>query len=210
MDAVFVLYDQMTALDLVGPYEVLAGHPHVTPHFAASRIGNLRCDNGLTLHADVTFDEVRAPDLVVVPGSSHWRTALENDELISWLAVAHPAARWTTSVCTGSTLLARAGILAGRRATSHWTVRDTLAADGAVVSTERVVVAGDVITCAGVSAGIDMGLTLAAALWGEPTAAAIQLALEYDPRPPFDNGSPEKARPEIVAAVRAALTPETM
>jgi transcriptional regulator GlxA family with amidase domain len=205
VDAVFVLYDQMTALDLVGPYEVLAGHPQVTPHFVASRIGSLRCDNGLTLYAGATFDEVPAPDLIVVPGSSHWRTALDDDELISWLAVVHPAAAWTTSVCTGSTLLAKAGILAGRRATSHWAVRDTLAAEGAVVSTERVVIDGDVITCAGVSAGIDMSLTLAAALWGEPTATAIQLALEYDPEPPFDNGSPEKARPEIVAAVRAAL-----
>lgn len=206
MDAAFVLYDQMTALDLVGPYEVLAGHPQVAPHFVASRIGTVRCDNGITLYADATFDELPNPDLIVVPGSSHWRTALDNDELISWLAAVHPAATRTISVCTGSTLLAKAGILAGRRATSHWTVRDALAAYGAVVSTDRVVIDGDVITCAGVSAGIDMGLTLAASLWGESTASAIQLALEYDPQPPFDNGSPEKARPEIVAAVRAALS----
>jgi transcriptional regulator GlxA family with amidase domain len=206
MDAAFVLYDQMTALDLVGPYEILAGHPQVAPHFVASRIGTVRCDNGITLYADATFDELPNPDLIVVPGSSHWRTALDNDELIGWLAAVHPAATRTISVCTGSTLLAKAGILAGRRATSHWTVRDALAAYGAVVSTERVVIDGDVITCAGVSAGIDMGLTLAASLWGESTASAIQLALEYDPQPPFDNGSPEKARPEIVAAVRAALS----
>jgi transcriptional regulator GlxA family with amidase domain len=206
VDAAFVLYDQMTALDLVGPYEILAGHPQVAPHFVASRIGTVRCDNGITLYADATFDELPNPDLIVVPGSSHWRTALDNDELIGWLAAVHPAATRTISVCTGSTLLAKAGILAGRRATSHWTVRDALAAYGAVVSTERVVIDGDVITCAGVSAGIDMGLTLAASLWGESTASAIQLALEYDPQPPFDNGSPEKARPEIVAAVRAALS----
>jgi transcriptional regulator GlxA family with amidase domain len=206
VDAAFVLYEQMTALDLVGPYEVLAGHPQLAPHFVASRIGTVRCDNGITLYADATFDELPNPDLIVVPGSSHWRTALDHDELISWLAAVHPAATRTISVCTGSTLLAKAGILAGRRATSHWTVRDTLAAYGAVVCTERVVIDGDVITCAGVSAGIDMGLTLAASLWGESTASAIQLALEYDPQPPFDNGSPEKARPEIVAAVRAALS----
>jgi transcriptional regulator GlxA family with amidase domain len=205
LDAVFLLYDQMTALDLVGPYEVLAGHPQVTPHFVGSRVGSVRCDNGLTLYAGVTFDGVPDPDLIVVPGSSRWRTALDDDELIGWLAAVYPAATWTTSVCTGSTLLAKAGILAGRRATSHWAVRETLAAYGAVVSAERVVIDGDVITCAGVSAGIDMGLTLAAALWGESTAGAIQLALQYDPQPPFDNGSPEKARPEIVAAVRAAL-----
>src|SRR5688572_33282061 len=104
MDAAFVLYDQMTALDLVGPYEVLAGHPHVAAHFVASGIGIVRCDNGITLYADATFDELPNPDLIVVPGSSHWRTALDNDEFISWLTAVHPAATWTTSVCTGSTL----------------------------------------------------------------------------------------------------------
>ncbi|WP_433558640.1 DJ-1/PfpI family protein [Pseudonocardia xinjiangensis] len=206
MNAVFVLYDQMTALDLVGPYEVLAGHPQVRTYFAANRTGGVRCDNGLTLHADVTFDELPNPDLVVVPGSSRWHAALDDDELITWLAAAHLRATWTTSVCTGSTLLAKAGILSGRRATSHWVARDTLTADGAIVSAERVVVDGNVITCAGVSAGIDMALTLAAALWGESAAMAIQLALEYDPQPPFDSGTPENAPPAVVAAVRAAFT----
>ena len=198
-------YDQMTALDLVGPYEVLSGHPKVTSHFVAERAGGLHCDNGLTLCADVAFNEAPDPDLIVVPGSSRWRSALENEELISWLAAAYPAATWTTSVCTGSTLLAKAGILAGRRATSHWVVRDALAAYGAVVSTQRVVVDGDVITYAGVSAGIDMALALAAALWGGASAEAIQLAFEYDPQPPLDSGVLERARPETVAAVRAAL-----
>ncbi len=205
LDAAFVLYDQMTALDLVGPYEVLSSHPRVTPHFVAGRVGSVRCDNGLTLCAEVAFDEAPDPDLVIVPGSSRWRSALDDRELVGWLAAVYPAATWTTSVCTGSTLLAKASILAGRRATSHWAVRDALAGYGAVVSTERVVIDGDVITCAGVSAGIDMALALAAAVWGEAGAEAIQLALEYDPQPPFDSGAPEKARPEIVAAVRAAL-----
>lgn len=206
MNAVFVLYENMTALDLVGPYEVLAGHPQVTPYFVAARAGAVRCDSGLTLHPDATFAELPDPELVVVPGSSQWLAALDDDELISWLAAAHTSATWVTSVCTGSTLLAKAGILAGRRATSHWVARDSLAADGAIVSTERVVVDGNVVTCAGVSAGIDMALTLAATLWGEQAAMAIQLGLEYDPQPPFDSGSPEKAPPAIVAAVRAALT----
>ncbi|WP_248961690.1 DJ-1/PfpI family protein [Sphaerisporangium perillae] len=206
MNVAFVLYDQMTALDMIGPYEVLAGHPQVMPHFVAARAGGVRCDNGLTLQADVGFDEMPAPELIVVPGSSHWRRALDDEPLIAWLAATCPTAGCTVSVCSGSTLLAKAGILAGRPATTHWAVREVLAAYGAIVSTERVVVDKDVITCAGVSAGIDMALTLAARLWGESTAKAIQLALEYDPRPPFDCGSPDKAPPEIVAAVRTLLT----
>ncbi|WP_067133367.1 DJ-1/PfpI family protein [Microtetraspora malaysiensis] len=206
MNATFVLYDQMTALDIIGPYEALAGHPQVRPYFAAARAGSVRCDNGLTLQADVGFDDLPRPDLIVVPGSSRWRRALEDEALIAWLAATCPTAACTVSVCSGSTLLAKAGILAGRPATTHWAVRDVLAAHGAIVSTERVVIDKDVITCAGVSAGIDMALTLAARLWGEPAAKTIQLALEYDPQPPFDSGSPDKAAPEIIAAVRTLLT----
>ncbi len=206
MNVAFVLYDKMTALDIIGPYEALAGHPQVRPYFVAARAGGVRCDNGLTLQADVGFEEMPRPELIVVPGSSHWRRALEDETLIAWLAATCPTAERTVSVCSGSTLLAKAGILTGRPATTHWVVREVLAAYGAIVSTERVVVDKDVITCAGVSAGIDMALTLAARLWGEPTAKTIQLALEYDPQPPFDSGSPDKAAPETIAAVRALLT----
>lgn len=206
MDAAFVLYDNMTALDLIGPYEVLAGSRQVTPCFVADQAGPIRCDSGATLHADLSFGELHGADIIVVPGSSHWRAALEHEALIAWLAGAYPRATWTTSVCTGSTLLAKAGILTGRPATTHWAVRDVLAAHGAVVSEDRVVRDGDVITCAGVSAGIDMALSLAAVLWGDTVARGVQLAIEYDPQPPFDSGSPDSAPPEVVAVVRSLLT----
>ncbi|WP_232664457.1 DJ-1/PfpI family protein [Pseudonocardia sp. TRM90224] len=205
MDIAYVLYPNMTALDLVGPYEVL-GHPTVRRHFVAASTGPVRCDNGLTLHADTTFAELPGADVIVVPGSSRWRDALTDTTMIDWLAAAHPSATWTTSVCSGSTLLGKAGVLAGRRATSHWAVRDTLAADGATVVDERVVIDGDVITAAGVSAGIDMALTLAATLWGTETAELIQLALEYAPQPPFDAGTPETAPPAAVERLRAAFS----
>lgn len=205
MDIAFVLYDDLTALDLVGPFETLAGHPEVSPRFVADRTGPVRSDNGLTMFADTTFADLPRPDVIVVPGSSRWEAALSNTALLDWLAAAHPTATWTTSVCTGSTLLAKAGILTGRPATTHWGTRSVLASLGAEVRHERVVRDGSVITGAGVSAGIDMGLTLAAELWGEGMARVVQLMLEYDPRPPFDSGSPEKASPETIAGVAALL-----
>ncbi|MER5394188.1 DJ-1/PfpI family protein [Saccharopolyspora sp. NPDC002686] len=207
MDIAFVLYDRFTALDLIGPYEVLAGPDSTTPHFVAATRDTVVCDSGLPIQPTTTFAELTGPDVVVVPGSSQWRTALEHTELIDWLAAVHPTTTWTASVCSGSTLLAKAGILDGRPATTHWAVRDALAELGARVSTDRVVVDGDVITGAGVSAGIDMALLLAARLWGEDAAKLIQLALEYDPQPPFDAGSPDKAGPELAAAVREGVLP---
>lgn len=202
MDIAFVLYDRMTALDVIGPYEVLANAPAVTAHFVAAQRGTIRCDAGLPLQATSTFDELTNPDVIVVPGSSFWRDALTDSELIDWLAKAHPSAAWTASVCSGSTLLAKAGILTGRAATTHWAVRGTLMGLGAEVSDERVVVDGNVITGAGVSAGLDMALTLTSILWSEQVAKTIQLAVEYDPQPPFDTGSPERAPAEIVTGVQ--------
>ncbi|MFG1998555.1 DJ-1/PfpI family protein [Spirillospora sp. NPDC048911] len=204
MDAAFVLYDRMTALDLVGPYEMLAQHPEINAHFVGARRGPVRADAGLELNATTTFDELPQPDLIVVPGSGFWSAVLEeNDALVAWLAAAHPNATWTTSVCTGATLLAKAGILAGRPATTHWLARDLLGELGAVVSTDRVVVDGDVMTAAGVSAGLDMGLTLVARLFDEAQAMVVQLFTEYDPQPPFNAGSAEKAPAEVVEFARA-------
>jgi transcriptional regulator GlxA family with amidase domain len=203
MDAAFVLYEQMTALDLVGPYEMLAANPEITPHFVAERHGPVRADVGLEFNATATFDELPRPDLIVVPGSSRWRSVLETgDALVAWLAAAHPETTWTTSVCTGATLLAKAGILNGRPATTHWLAREVLAELGAKVSTDRVVIDGDVVTAAGVSAGLDMGLTLVAKLFGDDRGKLIQLVTEYDPQPPFDTGSVEKAPAELVDFAR--------
>ncbi|ASU83921.1 glutamine amidotransferase [Nocardiopsis gilva YIM 90087] len=203
MDIAFVLYPGMTALDLTGPYEVLAPNPGVRAHFVAATPGPVTCDSGMVITAGSALGDLPRPDVIVVPGGSGWRAALDNEtELVAWLAAAYPHATWTTSVCTGSTLLAKAGILTGRPATTHWSVRDVLADLGATVSTERVVIDGDVVTAAGVSAGIDMGLRLAAEVWGEETAQRIQLVLEYDPQPPFDTGSVDSAPPEMVEAVR--------
>jgi transcriptional regulator GlxA family with amidase domain len=207
VDIAFVLYDKFTALDLVGPYETLAAHPDVTPHFVAANRDIVHCDSGLPVQPTTTFDELTRPDVVVVPGSSRWQAALDDTALTSWLAAVHPTTTWTTSVCSGSTLLAKAGILRGRSATTHWAVRDCLADLGAIVSTDRVVADGKVVTGAGVSAGIDMGLALAAELWGREAGEFIQLALEYDPQPPFDSGSPENADPALVTAVRRAVAP---
>lgn len=199
MDIAFVLYPNMTALDLVGPYEVLAAQPEVTAHFVAASPEPVRCDAGLTITPTTTFDALPGADVLVVPGSSRWAEALEDEAVPAWLRTAHQTATWTTSVCTGSTLLARAGILTGRPATTHWAVREELAALGAEVRTDRVVVDGSVATAAGVSAGIDLALTLAGLIWGDQRAQFTQLVLEYDPHPPYRTGSPETAPAELVA-----------
>ncbi|MFC3997539.1 DJ-1/PfpI family protein [Nocardiopsis sediminis] len=207
MDIAFALYPGMTLLDMTGPHEVLAHHPEVTCHYLATRPGPLATDTGFQVTATAAFSDLPRPDVIVVPGGGGYARALEEEtELVDWLAAAHPSAAWTTSVCTGSTLLAKAGILTGRPATTHWGARDVLGGLGAQVSTDRVVVDGDVITAAGVSAGIDMGLTLAERLWGLETARAIQLFIEYAPEPPFTPVASEEAGPEMVEALDRILS----
>ena len=192
----FLLYEDMTALDAVGPYEVLARLPGADVKFVASTPGPPRTDVGLVLVADSRLEDVPSPDIVVVPGGPGTMAALGDDAAVEWLRQAHASSKWTTSVCTGSLLLGAAGILEGKRATSHWILRDMLREFGAEPVAERVVVEGDVITAAGVSAGIDMALKLAAMEAGEDEARALQLVIEYDPDPPFDSGSLEKADAE--------------
>jgi len=195
----------MFALDAVGPYEVLSRVPGASVCFVAAERGPVRTENGmLGLVADLRFEQLAEPEVVVVPGGQVTRELLGDEQLLGWLCRAHESSQWTTSVCTGSLLLGSAGILDGLRATSHWLALDTLARFGAHPVAERVVEQGKVITAAGVSAGIDMALTLAARISGEQTAQAIQLSMEYDPQPPFDCGSPATAPKEMVDLVRAA------
>ncbi len=204
MDIVIVLYDRLTALDAVGPYEVLSRLPGARTHFAAAERGPVQTDNGvLTLLAEHALEELPAPDVVLVPGGPGEVAARAGGPVLEWLRAAHETSTWTTSVCTGSLVLAAAGVLAGRRATSHWLALEQLAALGAEPVAERVVFDGKIVTAAGVSAGIDMALGLAERIAGREVAQAIQLGIEYDPQPPFSAGSPASAPPEIVELLRS-------
>ncbi|MFG2042060.1 DJ-1/PfpI family protein [Dactylosporangium sp. NPDC048998] len=199
-----VLYRGMTALDIVGPYEVLSRLPGASIVFVASTPGPVTTDTGtLTLGATSDFSSVSAPDVVVVPGGPDVAAQIADAALHEWLRSVDAGATWMTSVCTGSLILAAAGLLRGRPATSHWLVAERLREFGAVPSPERVVVDGRYATAAGVSAGIDLALTLAGLIAGSEVAQVIQLAIEYNPRPPFASGSPATAPAEVVGFVRA-------
>lgn len=197
MNIVFALYDGMTALDLVGPYQVFASLPEARVTLAASSSGPKRTDTGMTIVADAALRDLTDVDMIVVPGTSRPDKPIADRELLAWLTATHPRTRLTCSVCTGSLVLGAAGLLRGKRATTHWLMHDALREFGAEPTHERVVFADKIVTAAGVSAGIDMALTVVARIWSEDTAKAIQLGLEYDPLPPFSAGSPEKAGPHI-------------
>ncbi len=206
MLAAFLLYEGFAALDITGPYEVLASVPGIDTVFVAEARGPVRNEPGtLALVADRSLDEVPAPDIVVVPGGFGNRRLLEHEPLLSWLRAAHDTSTWTTSVCTGSLLLAAAGLLEGVPATTHWLARDRLASLGAQPVSERVVQQGKIVTAAGVSAGIDMALRLVQLMHGDAAAQAVQLAIEYAPEPPFDAGSPETAPAAVVERVTRAF-----
>jgi len=203
MQIAILIFDRLTALDAVGPYEVLSRLPGAELTFVATEPGMKRSDTGrLGLSADASIDDIPDPDVLVIPGGEGNRPLLEDERVLDWVRAAHEGTTWTTSVCTGSLVLGAAGVLQGKRATSHWVYRDSLRDYGAEPVAERVVVDGKIMTAAGVSAGIDMGLTLAARIAGDDVAKAIQLGMEYDPQPPFDSGSPEKAAPELVELIR--------
>lgn len=203
MEIAILLFGDLTALDAVGPYDVLKLAPDARVRLVAEKPGPKRMNGGLVLLADAAFDDVPRPDIVVVPGGTGAAAAARDPEVLRWLAAAHGTSRWTTSVCTGSLILGAAGILRGLTATSHWLALDALRAFGAQPRAGRWVRDGKVVTAAGVSAGIDMALALVALEWGEGTAQAIQLGIEYDPQPPFDAGSPAKAPAAVVQRLRA-------
>jgi len=204
MDIAILLYDRFTALDAIGPYEVLSRVPGARVTFVAAHAGPVSTDSQmLTMLAERSIAELAHPDVVLVPGGPGEVGARAGEETLQWLRDADETSTWTTSVCTGSLILAAAGLLTGRRATSHWLALERLAELGAVVVPERVVFDGKFVTAAGVSAGIDMALALAAELAGVEVAQAIQLGIEYDPQPPFDAGAPEKAPAAITDALRA-------
>ncbi|RUP07080.1 MAG: DJ-1/PfpI family protein [Mycobacterium sp.] len=192
MQVAIPVFPRFTALDAVGPYEVLQRIPSVEVVFVGQRRGEIRTENGmLGVACDATFDEVATPDVVVFPGGIGTR-ALVNDEAIrGWLHTVHPGTRYTTSVCTGALLLASAGLLNGLTATTHWRAADDLNRLGARYVPERVVehLPQRIITAAGVSSGIDMALRLVELLFDRVAAQAAQLLIEYDPQPPFDSGA---------------------
>jgi transcriptional regulator GlxA family with amidase domain len=206
MQVACLLYDRFTALDITGPHEVLNSVPGVEPIFVAETAGSVRNESDtLSLVADASLDEVRSPDILVVPGGLGTRALLDHEPLLGWIREVHESTTWTTSVCTGSLLLAAAGLLDGAPATTHWLARDLLAELGARPVPERIVEHGKIITAAGVSAGIDMALRLVQLMHGDELAQAVQLGIEYDPDPPLDAGSPEKAPPQIVETVKAVF-----
>jgi putative intracellular protease/amidase len=198
-----LLYEQFTALDAIGPYEVLSRLSGAEVIFTAERPGPVRTDTGmLAVTADAALADVPHPDIVMVPGGPGNEAQMDDGPVRRWLRAADAASSWTTSVCTGSLILAAAGLLADRRATSHWLALDRLEALGARPVSERVVIDGKYVTAAGVSAGIDMALDLSGRIAGAATAQAIQLMIEYDPRPPYTAGSPGSAPPDLVTSMR--------
>jgi transcriptional regulator GlxA family with amidase domain len=202
---VIALYDRFTALDAVGPHQVLAHVPGAEIIFASERARAVSDETGtLTLVADASYADIPAPDILLIPGGPGQSAQMGDGPLRDWLLEADKTSTWTTSVCTGALILASAGLLDGRQATTYWLAMNELASLGAKPVHDRYVFDGKYATSAGVSAGIDMALALASRLVGEETAQAIQLGIEYAPDPPFTAGSPTTAPPHLVAAQRAA------
>jgi transcriptional regulator GlxA family with amidase domain len=207
MQVAILLYDGVTALDAIGPYEVLQSPGlDIDVRFVAREKGVKRTDFGrLGLMADYTLDETPRPDMLLVPGTAYPQAVMGDQQVLEWIAQVHKTTKWTTSVCTGALGLGAAGVLRGLKATTHWLALDALKQFGAIPTKERVVRQGKVFTAAGVSSGIDMALILVAEEFGVAAAQTTQLLIEYDPQPPFDAGSPNKAPLPVVSAAREAF-----
>ena len=204
MQIAILLFDRFTVLDAIGPYQVLSSLPGAEVAFVAERPGPIRDEQGsLILSAEAGLPDVPHPDVIVVPGGPGQNSQMQDGPVHEWLRGTDQTSVWTTSVCTGSLILAAAGLLTGRRATTHWLARDELGHLGATPVSDRVVFDGKYVTAAGVSAGIDMGLTLAGRIAGDGVAQAIQLMIEYDPQPPYTAGSPDRAPADIVHTLRS-------
>ena len=201
------LYQGFTSLDAIGPYEVLTYLPGAEVVLCAEGTGVVDDHNNLIhLRVDATFADVPRPDVLLVPGGPiAGQYAKDDHPIVDWIRRAHPHTTWTTSVCTGALLLGAAGLLDGLPATTHWACYDELASYGAHPTEQRVVTAGKIVTGAGVSSGIDLALTLAADIAGPEVAQTIQLAIEYDPQPPFNSGAPSQAPKPIYDMAVAAL-----
>jgi transcriptional regulator GlxA family with amidase domain len=205
MDIAFLLYENMTSLDLIGPYQVFTLVPQARIHLVATEVGPVRTDTGIRIHAERRLEEVSRADIIVVPGSPNPSKVMGDERVLSWLRALDASSKWTTSVCTGALILGAAGLLKGKRATTHWMMTDQLKDFGATPVAERVVFDGKVVAAAGVSAGIDMALTLVAREFGDLLSQSIQLGIEYDPAPPFATGSPRSAPPEVIEATKSLL-----
>ena len=206
MEIAFLLFDGITPLDAVGPFEVLGKLPGARVKMVGKAKGEVRTKGqSLAMIADYAFGDVTTPDIIVVPGGPGADSMAEDAEVTDWVGRVHETSTWTTSVCTGALILGGAGVLKGLKATTHWRAMEDLKAFGAEPVDQRVVREGKVITSAGVSSGIDMALTLAAEIAGEEVAKAIQLGIEYAPEPPFDAGRFRDAPGERVEMVRSGL-----
>ena len=202
-----VLFPRLTQLDLTAPFEVFAKMPGAQTLLVAKTLAPVEAETGLAILPHVTLADCPPLDVLLVPGGPGVNAAMEDENLLSFLRARAPHTRYVTSVCTGSLVLGAAGLLKGRRATSHWSVRDLLPSFGATPVAARVVRDGNLFTGGGVTAGLDFALTVVAELAGKAVAQAIQLQIEYAPDPPFASGNPEEAPAEILAAVTARGAP---
>lgn len=203
MRIAILLFDQLAAQDAIGPYEVMRCVPGWEVELVGARRGEVRAEGGLGLTVDKELGEASEPDIVVVPGGEGSEALAEDEAVLAWLRAVDERTKWTTSVCTGALILGAAGLLQGKRATSNWLFLERLREYGADPVGGRFVEDGKTITAAGVTAGLDMALHLVGREAGPEIAQAVQLGIEYDPDPPFDAGSPEKAPAAIVEAVTA-------